>query len=149
MSGSTVGERPHPGVARPYAFPVAEQRELANGLEVLVVPLRRLPLATVLLMSDAGAECDAVGTAGAASLTAEALAEGTRTRDAIALAETFEQLGGSLDTGVTWTHAECSTTVLASQFPAALQLLGEVLREPSFPGAEVERLREERLGELL
>ena len=149
MSGSTSGGRPAPGVARPYAFPAVESQRFANGLEALVVPLRRLPLATILLMSDAGAECDDVAAAGTANLTAEALAEGTRVRDAVALAETFEQLGGSLDTGVTWTHAECSTTVLAAQLPGALQLLAEVLREPSFPEAEVNRLREEQLAELL
>lgn len=149
MSESTTGGRPAAGVARPYAFPAVETQRFANGLEVLVVPLRRLPLATVLLMADAGAECDHVAAAGTANLTAEALAEGTRSRDAVALAETFEQLGGSLDTGVTWTHAECSTTVLAAQLPGALQLLAEVLRDPSFPEAEVDRLREEQLAELL
>lgn len=141
--------RPQPGAPRPYHFPQAERQRFANGLEVLIVPLRRLPIATALLMSDAGAECDAVAQAGLASLTAEALAEGTRTRDAVSLADTFEQLGGSLDTGVTWTHAECSTTVLASRLGGALQLLAEVVREPAFPDGEVARLREERLAELL
>ncbi|MCC6928346.1 MAG: insulinase family protein [Gemmatimonadaceae bacterium] len=149
MSGSTSGGRPTPGVARPYAFPAVESQRFANGLEALVVPLRRLPLATVLLMSDAGAECDAVAAAGTAQLTTEALAEGTRSRDAVALAGTFEQLGGSLDTGVAWTHATCSTTVLATRLPGALQLLAEVLREPSFPEGEVDRLREEQLAALL
>jgi len=145
----SAAERPQPGVPRPYAFPTAERQRFANGLDVLVVPLRRLPIATALLMCDAGAECDAVTLSGVASLTAEALAEGTRSRDAVSLADTFEQLGGSLDTGVTWTHAECSTTVLAERLPDALQLLAEVLREPAFPEGEVTRLREERLAELL
>ncbi len=141
--------RPTPGPARPYAFPHTERQVLSNGLVVHVAPLRRLPAATVLLMSDAGAECDTVAGAGVAALTADALAEGTMQRDAVALADAFERLGGELATGVTWTHAECSTTVLAPRLPDALQLLAEVLREPAFPEGDVQRLRDERLAELL
>ena len=75
-------------------FPTAERQRFANGLDVLVVPLRRLPIATALLMSDAGAECDAVTLSGVASLTAEALAEGTRSRDAVSLAAQIARLLG-------------------------------------------------------
>lgn len=146
MGGAT---RPFPGAARPYAFPRTERQVLGNGLVVHVARLDRLPVATVLLMSDAGAECDAVAGAGVAALTADALAEGTRRLDAVALTDAFERLGASLATGVTWTYAECSTTVLARRVPDALQLLAEVAREPAFPEGEVRRLREERLAELL
>lgn len=141
--------RPMPGPTRPYAFPHTERHVLGNGLVVHVTRLERLPVATALLMSDAGAECDAVEGAGVAALTADALAEGTQRRDAVALTDAFERLGGVLATGVSWTYAECSTTVLASRLPDALQLLAEVACEPAFPEGEVRRLREERLAELL
>jgi zinc protease len=141
--------RPAPGAPRPYAFPDVVRRVLSNGMTVFVVPLRRLPVATALVLADAGAECDTRDGAGVAALTADAMAEGTRERDGIALADAFERLGGSLDTGVTWTQAEWSTTVLAARLPEALQLLAEVVQAPSFPDGEIVRLREERLSELL
>lgn len=141
--------RPLAGAPRPYAFPTIEGEVLRNGLRVLVVPMRRLPVATALLMSDAGTECDLISHAGVAALTIDAMAEGTRRHDAEALAEAFEQLGGSIDTAVSWAHAEVSTTVLTMHLPSALRLLAEVVREPSFPEGEISRLREERLAELL
>lgn len=143
------GVRPAPSPPRSYAFPEAEQARLSTGLTVHVVPLRRLPVVTTLLMSDAGAECDSVVTAGVASLSVDAQTEGTTKRDGTALANAFEQLGGSLDTAVTWAYSELSTTVAASRFEGALSLLAEATRDPSFPESDVHRLREERMAELL
>ncbi|MEP7382096.1 MAG: pitrilysin family protein [Gemmatimonadota bacterium] len=143
------GIRPAAGPPRPYTFPAAQREQLPNGLTVYVVPLRRLPVATALLMSDAGAECDALPLAGVGSLTVEVQPEGTTKRDGTALADAFEQLGGSLDTSVTWTHSEVGTTVTTARFGAAVHLLAEVARAPSFPESEVTRLREERMAELL
>jgi zinc protease len=145
----TTTQRPAPGAPRPFSFPAVTRHTLGNGARVHVVPLRRLPVATILLMFDAGAECDAPEHAGVAALAAAALAEGTRQRDAVALTEAFEELGGSLDTDATWTYAECSTTVLRPRLGDAMRLLAEVVREPAFPEEEVARLREERLSELL
>lgn len=145
----SVDQRPSAGPPRPYAFPVGEREVLGNGMTVHVVPLRRLPVATAVIMADAGAECDERALAGVASMAVDAMAEGTLRRDAAALADAFELQGGGLDTGITWAHAEVSTTVLVTHLPAALQLLAEVAREPAFPAGEVDRLREERLAELL
>jgi len=141
--------RPAAGPSRAYAFPTAERCVLANGLTLLIVPLRRLPVATAFLMCNAGAERDNLDEAGAAALAASALAEGTRQRDAVALSEAFEGMGSTLDAGVGWTMTEVSTTVVAARLADALHLLAEVVREPLFPEVEVTRLRDERLAELL
>lgn len=145
----TTAQRPAAGPPRPYAFPAVARHTMGNGMQMRVVSLRRLPVATILLMFDAGAECDDPRQPGIAALTAAALAEGTSRRNAVALTEAFEQLGASLETRVTWTHAECSTTVLVPRLGEAMRLLAEVVRAPAFPEGEVTRLREERLAELL
>jgi zinc protease len=84
-----------------------------------------------------------------ALLTARALAEGTERSDGAQLAERFEQLGTALDSSADWDSATVRITVTTERLPAALALLAEVIREPSFPEREVERLRQERLAELL
>lgn len=145
----TLATRPSAGAPRPYLFPRTERLTLANGVAVHVAPLRRLPAVSALVMVDAGAEGDPLDKAGVASLTANALAEGTSAHDADSLAEAFERLGGALDTDVSWVRAECSTTVLAPRFPDALRLLGEVVRTPVFPESDIMRLGNERLAELL
>jgi zinc protease len=87
--------------------------------------------------------------AGAAALTARALAEGTTRLPGAALAEAFERIGGSLSTYATWDGSHISSTVLRERFGPVLQLIAEVLREPAFADHEIERLRGERIAELL
>ncbi|MEO7963877.1 MAG: pitrilysin family protein, partial [Gemmatimonadaceae bacterium] len=141
--------RPSSGVSRAYAFPRTERYTLGNGLTIHVATMRRLPTVTALVTIDAGAECDPLGKEGIGALTNAAMAEGTQRLDADALADAFERLGGTLDVDQIWTRSECSTTVLAPHFPEALRLLGEVVRTPVFPSAAIDRLRDERLAELL
>lgn len=145
----TTSVRPTPGPARPYRFPAFESHRLPNGIEVVVAPVRRLPLVSVRLMVDAGARAERLDEAGVAALAAAALAEGTERLDAASLAEEFEQLGSSLSTAASWDATQVATTVLVNRFDAALRLLAEVVRAPAFNEREVVRLREERLAELL
>lgn len=147
MSGPA--SRPVPGRPRPYRFPAFERTRLPNGLELLVAPVRRLPLVSLRFVLDAGARDEPRGQAGVATLAAAALAEGTQRLDGAALAEEFERLGGSLSAFATWDATHVRTTVLAERLGPALRLMAEVLRSPAFPPREVERLRHERLAELL
>jgi zinc protease len=122
---------------------------LANGVTVLVAKVRRLPLVSVRFLFDAGAAGEPVAQAGLSALTTHALAEGTAHHDGAALADLFERLGASLDLDVSWDGATIASTVLSDRVDAAIELMVEVLRVPSFPPREVERLRAERLAELL
>ena len=118
-------------------------------MEVVVAPVRKLPLATVVALVDAGAVCDERGREGVAALTAELLLEGTLTSDGAALIDRFERLGASVEVSADWDGAAVSLTALREHLGPAVTLLGEVLRSPSFPQREVERLKAERLAERL
>jgi len=141
--------RPVPGPSRPYRFPSFERTSLPNGLELIVAPVRRLPLVTIRLVLDVGARQEPRSRAGIATLAATALAEGTARLDAAALADEFERLGGSLSSYATWDATQVRTTVLTSRLREALALLSEVVRTPAFAPREVDRLKQERLAELL
>jgi zinc protease len=141
--------KPTAGPARAYRFPRFERRALANGLTLIVAPITSLPVVTVHVTVDAGATSDPPGREGLAVLTASALAEGTTSIDGAALVDRFEQLGTSLDTGADWDAAWCECTALAERLPALLTLLADVIRSPVFAEREVERLRDERVAELL
>jgi zinc protease len=84
-----------------------------------------------------------------ANLAAHALLEGTSRLSGAELTERFERLGAGLQAAADWDTATVSMTVLASRLAEALALFGEVLLDPAFPEREVERLRAERLAELL
>ena len=141
--------RPIPGVPGPYEFPLATRFSLSNGLRVIVAPLPRLPLISVTAAVDAGAAGDDAEHEGLAMLTASALAEGTVDRDGPALADAFERLGTSVESGADWDVATVEFTATPSRFADAMVLLAEVLMAPRFAEGDVERLKAERLAELL
>jgi zinc protease len=141
--------RPLAGPPRSYRFPVTESTRLDNGLTVVAAPLRRLPVATVLLLTPAGAEAETSPDAGVASLTARGLMEGTSQHDATTLSTAFEHSGGEVFSEAEWTHAACGTTVHTDKLGDTIALLGEMACRPGFPRDGMDRLREERLAELL
>lgn len=118
-------------------------------MQIVVAPVRKLPIATVIALVDAGAVCDERGREGIAALTADLLLEGTLSSDGVELVERFERLGASVDTATDWDGAAVTLTALREHLGPAVTLLGEVLRSPAFPEREVERLKAERLAELL
>jgi zinc protease len=141
--------RPVPGPPRDYQFPAFERRTLENGLSLIVAPVKKLPLATVVVLVEAGAVCDPLGREGTAQLVAKLLLEGTARSDGAELMERFESLGASIDAEADWDAAAVTMTALAEHLPAAFELLGEVIRTPAFRTREVERLKAERLAELM
>jgi zinc protease len=149
MTARTKAPRPLPGPPREYHFPRFERRSLENGLKLVVAPVKKLPLATVLVVVDAGAVCDPEGREGTAQLVAKLLLEGTEQYDGAELTEQFEQLGASIDASADWDAAEVAMTSLSENLPAAFKLLGQVLMTPAFRAREIQRLRAERLAELL
>jgi len=144
---STV--RPEPGIPRSYRFPEFERHALASGLRVIVAPQHALPLVTVLAVVDAGAGADPCGQEGVAALTARALTEGTASVPGEALTDELEGLGTSLGGDVDWDTASLGMTVLRERLGEAFVRFADVLTTPAFPTAAVERLKGERLAELL
>ena len=146
---TVVTTRPTPGTPRPYDFPAIASTTLDNGLTVLVADLPGRPLVTASLILPVGAADEPAATAGSAVLAARALTEGTDRYDAIALIEASERLGASLHAEAGWDATSIGVDVPASRLAPALELLAEVLQHPTFPAADVERLRDERLNDLL
>ncbi len=147
--GGSTQERPRPGAVRPYQFPRSERLALPNGLQVIVVPVRRLPVIAVNFVTDAGAMMESPGDEGLAQLTARGLLEGSGERRGDEMMELFERLGASIDSGASWDSAIVKVSGLAPRLDTMLELLGEVVLTPTFPEHEVERLKSERLAELL
>jgi zinc protease len=146
-SGTSV--RPTPGAPRAYAFPQFETHTLPNGLRVVIAPVRKLPIVTVLALVDAGSVSDPAEREGVAQLTASLLTEGTGDLSGAALADLTESMGSSLDAGADWDSSVVKLTTLAHRLEAALALLARVLTEPSLSEGEFQRLRTERLADLL
>jgi zinc protease len=146
---TVIEERPTHGEPRPYHFPEVEHHRLGNGLTVLSVDLPGRELVTASLMLPSGAADEREDEGGLTTLMARALSEGTSRHDAIELVEATERLGASLHAEAGWDALSVGVDVPVARLGPALDLVAEVMAEPTFPEAEVQRLREERLNDLL
>jgi zinc protease len=141
--------RPTAGPARSYRFPTFLDERLPNGIRLITAPVAKLPLVTMLVLVDAGSTNDPAGKEGVASLTAAGLMEGSPRCDGAQLAEKFEKLGTSLESGADWDSAFLKITVLSDKLEQAARLFGETISDPVFPDREIDRLKAERLAEIL
>jgi zinc protease len=152
LDTSWLDQRPGAGEPRDYHFPRFSRSQLDNGLGLVTAHLPGRPLLVGHLLfhgPGAGAAGEAGDRAGATVLAARAMTEGTRRRDAVALIEASERLGAELAADSGWDSFAVSVEVPRSRLAPALELLAEVALEPSFPDDEVQRLRDERLNDLL
>ncbi|HEX3798488.1 MAG TPA: pitrilysin family protein [Verrucomicrobiae bacterium] len=120
--------------------------ELANGLRLLVKESHRLPFVEFRLVLKGGVLAETAANNGMTQLAGRLLLKGTKTRSAEQIALEIESLGGSLDSfggnnsfGV---HAE----VLREDFNIGLDLVADVLLNPTFPEAALERERQIQLA---
>jgi zinc protease len=146
---SVLDERPRPGPPREYHFPAFERAVLANGLTLLTCHTPGRPLLAANLILPGGAAAEPATAAGVTVLLARALTEGTRRRDAIEFVEAAERLGAEIHADAMWDALLATLEVPRSRLGPALALLAEMVLEPAFPEREIDRLREERLNDLL
>jgi zinc protease len=146
---SVLETRPQPGPPREYHFPRFERSRLANGLTVISAHVPGRALLAAQLIFPGGAWTEPADRGGVTLLTARAMPEGTQRRDAIEFVEAAERLGAEIHADASWEALSAALEVPRSRFGAALALLAEMCFEPAFPGDEVNRLRDERLNDLL
>jgi zinc protease len=144
-----MSERPIPSTARSYRFPNVRHHQTANGIDIVVATVTRVPVVTVQFVIDGGAIYEPVESAGTAQLTAKALAEGTDQQSGDELAERFELLGCSVEPDAGWEAIELHSTVMSSRLAETITLAGNILMVPAFRDDDLVRLRDERLAELM
>lgn len=142
------GRPPSPGAVRAFDFPPVESVRLGTGLDVRVARMTRLPLVAVNLVFVGGETPMQASRAGLAALTGETLDGGTAHRTGAEFARALEGIGARLGTSTGWDATTVSLSCLADRLPEALGLLSELVRHASFPDAEVERNRNQRLARI-
>jgi zinc protease len=107
-----------------------------------------MPLVTSSLMIKSGGEVDPANLSGLANTTADLLTKGTKTRTAPEIAQAVEALGGDLNSGASWDASVVSVNVASPKINQAMDILADVVRNPTFKDEEVERLRQQNMDSL-
>ncbi|MCH7605844.1 MAG: insulinase family protein [Chloroflexi bacterium] len=139
---------PIPAASPEFSPPVPVRRRLSNGLGITVVERRGLPIVAFGLYLNGGAASDPEQLPGLASFTAQMLAEGTESRTSQEIASAFEFIGARISTDVRRECTVLSTETMTRHWPTALELLADLVKNPTFPEHEIERLRREHLTDL-
>jgi zinc protease len=140
---------PPPGKTPALHVPVWTRATLANGAELVVSEKHDLPLVSFSLALLGGAnQYEAVTKRGLASLVATMMSEGTKTRDGEALSSAMQLLGTTIGIGVGGETGSVNFQSTSAKFAPALDLLSDILLNPTFPADALERQRAQRLQAL-
>ena len=138
----TIGDVPN------LDFPTVQRASLSNGVEIVYARSTTVPVTRVAVEFDAGYAADRSDALGVHSMMLTLMSEGTTTRDSNALAEAQERLGASVNVGASMDRTAASLTAVTTNLDPSLVLLADMVRNPAFAPAEVERLRAQRLAGL-
>ncbi len=132
----------------PVDIPPIESFELPNGLRVFAIKNDRLPVVSLQLAVRAGRMHEPRARLGVAELTADLLVKGTARRDAAALAKAIDFVGGTVAVNATFEATLVSCSVLRRHLGTCLEVMPEMLTQPTFLEAELAKLREVTIGRI-
>jgi zinc protease len=140
-----------PPPAKPAALrvPTWTTSTLANGAALIVSEKHDLPLVSFSIAFLGGADqFEKADRRGVGAFAAAMLSEGTKTRDGEALSNALQLLGTNVQAAIAGESGSMTFQSTSAKFGATLDVLADMLLNPTFPDAGLERLRAQRLVQL-
>lgn len=148
-STETVRQQPPPPLApRPIRIPTSQEVTLSNGLTVIVVEDKRLPLVSYRLAFRSGDANDPPDLPGLTDTLAGLLTEGTETRSSREIADEVARMGASLSAGANSDYTTVAASSLANFSDQVLEMMADVTLRPSFPENEIELTKQNTIESL-
>ena len=131
-------------------LPRAEEATLKNGLQVVLLRSTKVPTFNMQMVVLSGGLADPSDYRGLAGFTASLLREGTTKRSSKDISEQVDALGATLNatSGLSSFTSTVTTAGLVENFDQTLDLFADVVRNPTFPAAEVARFKTRTMSQL-
>ena len=131
-------------------LPRAQEATLPNGLRVILLESHKVPTFNMQMVVLSGGLSDKPDYRGVASSTAALLREGTAKRSSKDIAEQVDALGATLfaNSGLSSMTSTVSVAGLVENIDQSLELFADVVRNPSFPQAEIDKYKTRTLAQL-
>ena len=126
-------------------LPAYKKVVLRNGMTVLLMEQREVPLVSFSVLMKSGSVLDPAGKEGVASMTAALLRKGTATRSADDFSAQLDFIGGSFGAGATADATSISAEFMKKDLAKGLELLADAMLHPTFPETEVKKLAAQRM----
>jgi zinc protease len=120
--------------------------ELSNGLRLLVREDPRLPLVSMAACFKAGLLAENAKNSGITKLLSRVIIKGTKYRTAEQIADEIEAVGGSIGTEAGNNSTSVSVKVMEPDLKLGLDILADVLLNPTFPEKAVAREKQIQLA---
>src|SRR5712692_5509091 len=131
-----------------FEAPVPLERKLRNGARVLVSELHSVPIVSIDVLFATGVNGEPPGKVGLAGFVASMVTEGTRTRTTTQLAAELDEQAIELAAAAGNETSRVRVNTLKESLPKSIELLGDVLQNPAFRPADVDRIRKLKLAGL-
>lgn len=138
----------HRAAAQRLQIPQTSRHVLENGLSVILMEYRKVPVVHFRLVARGGSAQDPAGLEGLAAAATSLMREGTITRTSTQIAEGIDFVGGSLSAAAGLDYCAVRAEVLRKDLDTGLDLFSDVILHPSFPREELERERKLRVASL-
>jgi zinc protease len=138
-------ERPAVGPERPFQLAPRVEKTLANGLRVIVTRQTAIPKVSITLTVLSGYSSDPPDLTGLASLTADLIQEGTKTKNSRQIRRDVFGMGGSLSAAASQDFTSVSVRGLSEFAPRLIELVADVAMNPTIPEDEVAILKQQHL----
>jgi predicted Zn-dependent peptidase len=131
-------------------LPRAEEARLANGLQVVLLRSTKVPTFNMQMVVLSGGLSDPADYHGLASFTASLLREGTKTRSSKEISEQVDAIGATLgaNSGFSSMTTNVNAGGLVENLDQTLDLFADVVRNPTFPQAELDKYKSRTLAQL-
>ena len=139
--------RPAPPIASvaKLDFPDVQRATLANGMKLTFAQRNAVPATYVTMSFNAGGAADPVNLQGLQSLTMGLFSEGTAKLSSQEIAEARERLGVTIAAGGSADRSSFTLSALSSNLAPSLDLFRQVIREPAFNQADIDRVKAQTL----
>jgi zinc protease len=131
-------QAPAPLSSKPLNIPTPFETTLPNGLRLVVVETKRLPLVSYRLAFRAGTASDPKALPGLSRMLTDMLTEGTETRTSRQIADEVALLGATLQAGSNSDYTTVAASALSIYGDQVLDLIADVTLRPSFPEDELQ-----------
>lgn len=127
------------------AFPI-NRDTLDNGLVILTSEDHKLPMAEIRAIIKVGSVNDPKGKEGLANLVCRLLIRGTKTRTMDEINSSIEMVGGELREFTDKDNSGISIRILTKDLDLALDLLADLLLNPTFADSEIAKVKKELIA---
>lgn len=130
-----------------FKIPAMKETTLDNGLKVIYIPQNEVPMVEITVAVRAGSALDGKNW-GLASLTSAGVDLGTKSYTKKQIEDTFDRNAFNLQSGISKEHLTLTVSSASEDVQKLMPYLGELVRYPTYPAKEVDKLRDRSVSQL-